>query len=150
MPHDPTPITGVVTTSAETATGTAAEPSLTLTQLHALLREASAYERAKRPLVIHHRADPDTVAAAPAPHPGINVTIPAPGAALVPAPLRRPARAGWGVRLVYASMATLLTGAGDGVLAGTAPLPVVLCAAGILGAIGGTARALTEERQAQS
>jgi hypothetical protein len=137
MPIDPTPITGVITTDTDPTD----EPSLTLTQLRALLRDAAAYERAQRPVVLHQA--PETApATAPAPVPAAVVP------ALMPAPVRpRPA---WGVRLVYASVAALVTGAADGVFCGTAPLPVLLCAAGILGTIGGTARALTEERQGRS
>lgn len=67
------------------------EPTLTLTQLTALLREAAAYERAQRPIVIASAAPEAGKSAHPAAitapvgaaHPGIEVTVPAPTA---PAP----------------------------------------------------------------
>lgn len=138
MTPEHTPLTGQITTSTDTA---AAEPSLTLTQLHALLREATAYERAQHPIVIY------TTQTAPAPQPAAqtsaSLALPptGPGPTAPPVAVRR----GWGVRLAYASLAALLTGAADGVLTGTEPLPVLLCALGILGAVGGTARAVVEQ-----
>jgi hypothetical protein len=73
MLYDRTPVSGqtLTTTSAHGE----AEPRLTLSQLQGLLREAAALERAQRPIVIH----PTTQTAA-APHPGIEVRIPAPAA----------------------------------------------------------------------
>ena len=139
MPHDHTPLTGEIATAAATADGPA-EPSLTLTQLNTLLREATAYAQAQRPIVIYQPAPAPAVAVQPAASLAPAPTGPGPTAVPV-----SPVRRGWGVALVYASLAALLTGAADGVLTGTAPLPVLLCAAGILGTIGGTARALTEE-----
>jgi hypothetical protein len=61
----------VVITSTERAASGEPEPKLTLTQLQGLLREAAAYERAQRPIVLH---GPQTT---PATHPGIDVCIPA-------------------------------------------------------------------------
>lgn len=56
------------------------EPTLTLTQLQNLLREAAAYERAQRPVILHTApAQPATAPhTAPTGHPGIDVTVPGP------------------------------------------------------------------------
>jgi len=69
-----------------------AEPKLTLSQVQALLREAAAYERAQRPIVLHTGSAPVTAPqTAVEGHDGINVTVPA--APVAPAlhktPLRR-------------------------------------------------------------
>lgn len=52
------------------------EPSLTLTQVRALLADATAYERAQRPLVLHAPAEPATAPQA-AVHAGVDVHVPA-------------------------------------------------------------------------
>jgi len=62
-----------ITTRAERHAPSETEPTLTLSQLQGLLREAAALERAQRPIIIH-----TAIEAAPAPHPGIAVRIPAP------------------------------------------------------------------------
>jgi hypothetical protein len=148
-----------ITTAAErahTTTGTAeAEPLMTFTQLQALLREAAAIERAGRPIVIRPAAEafPAPVAEQPAPVTAAAVAVvPVPVAEAPPAPVRNPAPAGrgWGLWLVYASITTLLAGAADGIVAGTAPAPVTACAFGIVGIVAGTARAITEQDRAQS
>ena len=85
MQFDPAPITGEITTATDTTPE--AEPRLTLSQLQALLREAAAYERAQRPVVLHgpHPYPAPAHQAAPATHPGIDVRIPGPPAAPVAA-----------------------------------------------------------------
>ena len=72
-----------ITTGAERAQADGTEePRLSLTELHDLLRAATALERASRPIVIHAAAEPATMpstalAAQPVPtryaHPGIDV-----------------------------------------------------------------------------
>jgi hypothetical protein len=72
-----------IITGAERAQPDTAEPLLTLSQLQQLLREATAYERAKRPIILHAATE-----AAPAGHPGITVTVPT-GPAAEDTPERR-------------------------------------------------------------
>jgi hypothetical protein len=75
MTIDPTLRLGEILRPADTtAPASTSEPTLTLSQLQSLLREAAAYERAQRPIVLHTATAP---VAAPAPHPGIEVRIPA-------------------------------------------------------------------------
>jgi hypothetical protein len=64
-----------IMTSTERAGTAEAEPRLTLTELHTLLRDAAALERASRPIYMQPAAQP-----APEPHPGTDVTIPGPAA----------------------------------------------------------------------
>ena len=58
-----------------TRQGVLPEPSLTLTQLQGLLKDAAAYEAAKRPIVLHTPAEPAT-ATQTAPQ-ATTVTLPA-------------------------------------------------------------------------
>lgn len=71
--------------------GQGAEPVLSVSQVTELLRAAADLERARRPIVLHTGAEPVPAPhAAPAPHPGISVTVPAATLDLTPpAPARR-------------------------------------------------------------
>lgn len=153
-----------ITTAAEraatTATTATAEPEtkLTLSQLHSLLRDAAALERAHRPIVPHAAAVtvpaaitlPTVAGYAPPCHQGLDITIPSvPEAGAGWAELLHcaPSRPGWGVRLACCSMVATLAGAAaagatDGDLAA-----VGLAAAGVLGAIGGIAQAVAEQNR---
>lgn len=63
------------------------EPRLTLSQVQQLLREAAAYERAQRPIVLHGPEQPATrPQTAPEAHAGIDVAVPG---AVAPVALRR-------------------------------------------------------------
>jgi hypothetical protein len=94
---------------------TEAEPTLTLTQLTALLREAAAYERAQRPVILHTPAEPVTAPqTAPVAHPGVAIPVPAAPVATVTdqAPERRFTLAelvGWcGLGVAGSGIATML------------------------------------------
>jgi hypothetical protein len=67
-------MTEIITRQGVTPDATV-EPSLTLSQLSALLRDAAALERAQRPIILTGPAQPVS-APQTAGHPGINVTIP--------------------------------------------------------------------------
>lgn len=58
-------------------TATTEEPSLTLTQLQELLRDAAALERASRPIVLHGPAQPAVAPQAAPQHPGVDIRYPA-------------------------------------------------------------------------
>lgn len=161
MANEPVPLTGVITTPAPAAAAPG-EPSLTLSQLRALLRDAAAYERATRPPAVHQHTPPPapattgTATADGTGHPGITVTIPAPGTLPVPAPGTLPVPAplrhgtggrGWWVRAVYASCAVVAAGAAGGAVTGAALVPAAVCAAGLLGALATGARAIAEQQR---
>jgi hypothetical protein len=59
---------------ANLAPTSAAEPTFSLAQFQALLRDAAAYERAQRPIVLHGPEAATQTAA----HGGIDVRVPAP------------------------------------------------------------------------
>ena len=112
------------------------EPRLSLTELRQLLREATAYERAQRPIVLH---GPEQPARAPqttvAGHEGIDVTVPAaPEApALRKSPLRRLYT---GAEAAYMVCAAVL---GTGAVSGIAELlggPIAAGAVPVAGALG--------------
>ena len=65
-----------ITPRAEQTATAEPQPTFTLDQLTQLLREASAYERAQRPIVLHTSAAPATNPQAPG-HGGIDVRVPA-------------------------------------------------------------------------
>lgn len=70
--------------------GAAAEPSLTLSQMTALLQAATDYAKAQRPVVLHGPAQPAT-APQTAQHPGVDIRIPAaPAVAAQPRRERNP------------------------------------------------------------
>ncbi|MBR7832460.1 hypothetical protein KDL01_04280 [Actinospica durhamensis] len=78
-----------ITTGAERAQTDTAEPTLTISELRALLRDATAYAAAQRPIVLHAPAEPVTATqTAPAGHAGITVAVPA-ATAIQDAPERR-------------------------------------------------------------
>jgi hypothetical protein len=137
------------------------EPTLTLGQVESLLRAATAYAEAQRPVVLHQAAPmpapavtvlPTAAGYGPPPqHPGIDidtrVQTPSVGWAVIRH--RVPQAPGWGVRLALASMlVSLAGGASAGATDGNAAA-VAACTLGIVGAITGTARAVHEQNREQ-
>jgi hypothetical protein len=121
----------------------AAEPTLTLSQMTGLLREAAAWERARRPILLT-MPDPyvppaQRAADAQGGHPGITVNVPGPsGQAWAPPaePLRRAAvRPVWALRATYACLAAFVAGAGACAWTDGAGSAVGLTGAAIVGAL---------------
>ena len=77
-----------IISAAERTTLAEPEARLSLSELHTLLREAAAYERAQRPIVLH---GPET--AVTVPHAGIDVSVPA--ASVTVATVKRSERSIW-------------------------------------------------------
>lgn len=150
----------IITTGAERAQAAATdEPLLTLTQLQSLLREAAAVERAQRPIVLHTAPQPFTVIDSrtapdwqPAPQgPDFHGRYPSPAeyAGVVPmAPLKPGVVVRhWGKPLGLAGVAAMVSGAGAGVVTGTAVAPIAAILAGLLAIAGGVVRGEVEMKQ---
>lgn len=140
-------------TEIETRRPAEAEPTLTLTQLTALLREAAAYERAQRPIVLHTPTAPATNPyAAPTVHPGITIPLPAaPTTTTAQGPERRFTLAelvGWcGVGVAGTGIATMLAlalGSPDIATAGIATV------AGLATSLGAAVASTQHDDQAQA
>lgn len=155
-----------ISTRAERAATVEPEPSLTVSQFASLLHAAAEVERARRPIVLH---GPEVLSSQHLPetqpanvvrptglsgfhspqHPGIDVRYPsaAEAAYVAPwAPLRHPVSVrAWGATLAYAGIGVLLTGAGDGVVAGDSTLSVGACIGGLAAIVIGLIRAQFED-----
>lgn len=107
------------------------EPSLTLTQVRALLADATAYERAQRPLVLHAPAEPATATQA-ALHAGVDVHVPAAPTAAVE---RRSDRNPW--PLVF--MVSACSGLGAVLVTAVTNSPYAILAVFVAMAVWGTA-----------
>lgn len=148
-----------ITTRTERTATAEPEPSLTLTQLHSLLRDSAALARAERPIIIAPSTAPAVTVLPTDPghraaHPGIDVTVPGgrhPSAAeaqyAIPwAPLRHPVSVrAWGATLAYLGVGSLLAGAADGIVAGDSTLSVGACVGGLAAIVAGIIRAQFED-----
>lgn len=167
---DPTVNEIEIRTAAERAAsvpfGTLAEPMVSLSQVENLLRAATEYAKAQRPIVLHTSSVPvgqeansslapvspqvaQLTGAGNPGHPGIDIPVPPPvGWAVIRhrAPLRR----GWGLQLVYASMATTLVSAAAAGTTNGNPGAVVAVAAGVIGTVAGIAQAVTEHNRTEA
>lgn len=126
---------------ADSLTASLAEPTLTLSQVRALLADAAAYERASRPIVLRGPEQPVTAPhSAPqrAGHPGIAVTIPS---AAVPTPAPSSARLFIRPEVVgYSAASAGGTVAGCGLVSLFTSSPIVwgaACLAALLVSFGG-------------
>lgn len=155
-----------ITTAAEraettpTAEAGQGEPLMTLTQLHGLLREAAAIERAQRPIIIRPAAEAFTPTHAPAAAQPVGLDLahasfPAPVSAPPPetgpgwALIRHhtPTAPAWGVRLAYAGMALATLGSAGAAVTDGAPAAIGAVSTGLAGLVAGIARAVHEQNR---
>lgn len=120
-----------------------AEPMLTLSQVQQLLREATAYERAQRPIVLHTAPAQPFASVAPQTavqgHPGID--IPAPGPQAPEERLGGLRRLYTRAELVYCCALTTFATGTAGVLAPVlGPWTMALPIGGLLTCLGAAAR----------
>jgi hypothetical protein len=95
----------ITTRTQQTTTGET-EPALTLSQVQALLRDAAAFERAQRPIVLH--ATPQPAATAQASPAGADLYVPMPPAsAFTPAAAQPDKRSPWGLLFMVSGCAGL-------------------------------------------
>lgn len=137
-----------IITGAERVATAADEPRMTFSELQGLLREAREVARAERPIYL---VSPDAVTVQPTGHvpPGWVPSVAEVDGVAPWAPLRRRVPQGptWGVRLVYASLAVFLAGAGAAAATDGNPGAIAAIAAGIAGTAVGGRRALAEENE---
>lgn len=144
-----------ITTRAEHAAVDGLQATMTVGEVERLLYAAAEYARAQQPAAVYQTAVtalPAATGHVPPHHPGIDVTIPSPPETVGWAPLRRRVPQGptWGVRLVYASLAVFLAGAGAAAATDGNPGAIAAIAAGIAGTAVGGRRALAEENEREA
>jgi len=104
-----------ITTRIERAATAEPEPRLSLSELRALLADAAALERAQRPIVMQ----PATLTAT-APHPGIDIRIPA--TPVAPAAARPSGRSWWPIVFIVSGC----TGMGSAAVVSATGSPAAL------------------------